>query len=253
MSNHKRKTYTLYVLHLPILLLALSVALLAYLSYLGDNKCNSRISILGSKSNKGEETNGSLNSGKNKNKESAKTENSRKYKENITKVVNKLDQVAKLEEEIGNTETSDEVQKVAETEEENVDNVANAIEAVESRSKWKTLLIGSDYKNLGQLRSNLIHITNSIRKLSANTEEVVEETNQTQLQQQLQALMNERTRIIDVIVANKEHFSLLGWVVKLFSGESAPPLGGIDDTEETTESTSGIDTTDNLNSGSSTE
>ena len=220
-------------------MLALAVGGLVYFGYLGTGNTGGGVSVLGSKSNKGGNSDNSVNSNKNKNKATVETVNSKKYKESISNVVNSLEKVSNTEEEIGNTETGQEIQKVADAEEENAEDIAEAISAVESRPKWKTLLLGSDYKNLGQLRNSLIHVSNDIRKLTNNTEEVIDPTSQTLLQEQLKVLTAERNRIIDVIVDNKERFSLLGWVVKLFNGISTPPIGGIDNVDETTESTSG--------------
>lgn len=239
MHKNIRKPYSLYVFHLPLLLLALALGGLAYLGYIGTTKNDKGTSVLGTKSNKGENSNSTLGAGKNKNKNTVETTNSQKFKKNMDNFVTSLEDVSDTEEQIGNTETSQEVQEVADSQEEETENVADAIGAVESRPKWKILLLGSDYKNLGKLRSSLVHVQNDIRKLSRNTDAVVDPSSETVLQAQLTALTAERNRIIDVIVDNKEQFSLLGWVVKLFSGTTTPPIGGGGDVEETTESTSG--------------
>jgi len=235
MQKNTKKPYTLHAFHLPIVILALALGILAYFGYLGTGITGDGVSVLGSNSNKGGNSSNS-----NKNKKAVETVNSKKYKENTANVVNTLEKVSKTEEEIGNIETSQEIQEVADTQDENDEDIADAISEVESRPKWKTLLIGSDYKNLGQLRSSLVHVTNDIRKLTNNTDEVIDPASQTLLQAQIKLLTEERNRIIDVVVDNKESFSLLGWVVKLFSGNTVPPIGGIGDVDETTESTSGV-------------
>ena len=252
MSKNNRKTYMLSVFSAPLVLLALAVAGLAYTGYINTNKQNREVSVLAAKSNKGKNSIKLTNS--NKNKDIEETANSIKFKENMGKFVNNLRKVSTTEEAVGNLETSQEVQEVADTEEENTEDIGDSIKAVESRPRWKTILFGSDYKNLGQLRSSLVHIQNDIRKLSSNSGNITDSANQTQLQTQLTLLTEERNRIIGVIVDNKEQFSLLGWVVKLFNGDSVTSttsaIGGV---EETTQSTSGSDATEDLNSGSATE
>jgi len=232
---NNRKTYKLCVFSAPLVFLALTVAGLAYIGYIGSNSGNRKQSVLASKSSKAQNSN--------KNKGVKETLNSKVFRQNISKFVNNLEQVATSEQEVGNIETSQEVQDVADTEEQNAEDIADSISAVESRPKWKTLLIGSDYKNLGQLRSSLSHIQNDIRKLSSNSGNITDSANQTQLQTQLTLLTAERNRIISVIVDNKEQFSILGWVKSLFSGGETPTTGGIGGVEETTESTSGSDAT----------
>jgi hypothetical protein len=148
------------------------------------------------------------------------------HKNKVLKVVDKLNEVSDEEEEIGNEETSEEIEEVANDEEENVDEVAEAIEAVETRPKWKTLLFGSDYKNLGQLRSHLAHNTNAIRKLTRAKNEVQAEGNEEDVQAQLGELIQERERIRNVITEYEDDFGILGWVFRFLNGYMG---GGLDD------------------------
>lgn len=241
---NKRKTYTLYAFSLPVVILALVVAGTSYVNYLGTNGVKESSYVLGSKS-KAVKSNKSSVTSSNKDKNVKTTVNSKKYKETITEVVNTLEEVAAEEGIIGNVETEKEVQEVAETQEEIVGEVADAIDAVESRPQWKSLLIGADYKNLGQLRSSLVHITNDMRKLNKNIDEVMVLDNQLMLREQLELMTQERARIINVLVDNRENFSILGWAFRLFNNydeEAAlntTPVGGIDQVEETTEATEG--------------
>ena len=112
---------------------------------------------------------------------------------------------------------ANEVEEVASEVEENKDEVADAIDEVESKNKFKKFLVGTDYKNLGQLRSNLVHNENQIRRLTKLTKGTVNEEDQVALQEQLTVLMQERERIKTVITDNEGGFSLLGWVFKFMN------------------------------------
>ncbi len=148
------------------------------------------------------------------------------HKKNITDVVISLNEISDEEDQIGNEDVSDEIEEVAIEEEENVDEVADAISAVEKRPKWKTFLFGSDYKNLGQLRSSLAHNTNSVRKLHKAQNEVQANGNEEDVQAQLGELVQERDRIRTVIAEHEDDFGILGWVFRFFSGYLG---GGLDD------------------------
>lgn len=121
-------------------------------------------------------------------------------------------------------EVADEIEQIAEEEEETTDETAGTIEQLESRNKFKNFLFGTDYKNLGQLRSSLVHNRNQIRKLTKVMSQVQGEEEKLMLEEQLVVLTQERERIKDVIVQNEEGFSILGWIFRLFSGYSEEPL-----------------------------
>lgn len=156
----------------------------------------------------------------------ATTPVAKQHKKNITEVVNKLEEVADTEGAVGNTEASQEITEVANTAEETAADTVEAIDAVESKPKWQVLLFGSDYKNLGQLRSSLAHNTNDIRKLSRAADVVEESSSSAQVQGTLATLELERQRIYDVIKANESQFSILGWVARFFTGYTPLPIGG---------------------------
>jgi len=140
------------------------------------------------------------------------------FKKNITEVIEELDDVAVSENIEGNAEAGEELQEIVETEEEMVEDVAEIIEEIEEESKLKTFLIGADYKNLGNLKSSLVHNRNQIRKLTKTTVKVQSEENNLAVQEQLIVLTQERERIKDVIEENESQFSILGWIRKFLSG-----------------------------------
>lgn len=146
------------------------------------------------------------------------------FKKNMVEAIEELDEVAVSENSEGNVEVGEELQEIAETEEEVVEDVVEVIEEIEGENKFKVLLIGTDYKNLGKLRSNLVHNRNQIRKLTKTTEKVQSEESNLAIQEQLIVLTQERERIKDVIEENESQFSVLGWIRKFLSGYVSEPL-----------------------------
>lgn len=237
----ENKSYNLYAVHIiPIVLL---IALV-----IGGVNYGSRLKVdsgdVLARQDKGKNNVGDKGKSDKKDTVKGKSENANSHRKNIQKVVEDLTNVVVTEEFVGNDEVSEDIEAVITDEEEEVDEIVEAIEAVEGRGKWKTFLMGADYKNLGQLRSNLAHNTNSIRKLTKAGTEVVAEGSEGIVDSSLTTLYQERARIQQVIEANENEFSLLGWIFKFLAGyDSSFNIVEIgDEVIEATESTETTET-----------
>jgi hypothetical protein len=155
--------------------------------------------------------------------------NAQIHREKIKEAVTNIKEVAEEEKAAGNEEVSQDINEVVNQEEQTDDNVAGSIEKVETKNKWKILLAGTDYKNLGQLRSALVHNRNQIRKLTQSMTQMQDPTTQAELETQITTLMQERERIKTVIQQSEDKFSILGWVFKFLYGYKETP---VDDQEE---------------------
>jgi len=111
----------------------------------------------------------------------------------------------------------EQVRAVAQQQNESKDKVADAIDKIQNRSKVKTFLIGTDYKNIGQLRSEMVKTKNQIDQLERLLDQTTSEESKTALQEQIQTLKQEQQNINDFLKANESKFSLFGWFVKLFN------------------------------------
>lgn len=111
----------------------------------------------------------------------------------------------------------EQVRVIAREQNESVSSTIRAVEKVQIRNKVKTFLIGSDYKNLGALRSAMVEVRNRLEKLDKLMEDALSDDDKTELQNQVDALGQERTKIEDFVKAREGKFSLFGWLVKLFN------------------------------------
>ncbi|MEK7555590.1 MAG: hypothetical protein AAB516_02095 [Patescibacteria group bacterium] len=111
----------------------------------------------------------------------------------------------------------EQVRVVAQLQNETKDKMADGIDKIQNRSKIKTFLIGTDYKNIGQLRSEMVKTGNQIDWLKRLIDKATSEESKTTLQGQVQALEQEQQKIEDFFKANESKFSLFGWFVKLFN------------------------------------
>lgn len=109
-----------------------------------------------------------------------------------------------------------EVKVIAEQQNETKDRAFDLINAVENRNKVKTFFIGTSYKNLGELRSQMVQTRNQIEQLKRLIEKAENDQDKAELQNQIQVLEKEQTSINNFITQNESKFSLFGWAVKLF-------------------------------------
>jgi len=139
----------------------------------------------------------------------------------ISKVKNtalEIKKIAKTEKETGNAEVGDEIIKsVDEISYNSVDNI-NSLEEVATRPAWKSFLLGPDYKNLGQIRSNLVKTENQIKNIEKAMEKNMGEEESAALRARLGELEEERLTIFNYIDERDDGFSLFGWLAKLVSG-----------------------------------
>jgi hypothetical protein len=140
--------------------------------------------------------------------------------EKVKNVVTKLEEISAEEEGLGNNDISGDIEEAVEDIEEGVVGVAVEIEEIEERPAWKNFLFGTDYKNLGRLRSSLVSTNNGIRKINSTMVRVEGTDSYDELGEQLGELNRERERIVDLIKEEEERFSLFGWVVRLLNGET---------------------------------
>jgi hypothetical protein len=165
--------------------------------------------------NQGEETQVQTqeqNSVKTKDKKENKGQfNAESHRSTVATFVQSLLTVADREGGIGQ-----EVKVIAEQQNNIKDRASDLINAVENRNKVKTFLIGTSYKNLGELRSQMVQTRNQIEQLTRLANKVENEGDKTELQNQIQALEQEQTNINNFIAQNESKFSLFGWAVKLF-------------------------------------
>lgn len=110
----------------------------------------------------------------------------------------------------------EQVRVVVNEQNDSKDSVADKIDKIKNRSGLKTFFFGTDYKNIGQLRSEMVTVGNQIEQLKALLDRTTNADDKATFQEQIKALTQEQQKINDFLKANESKFSLLGWFVKLF-------------------------------------
>jgi hypothetical protein len=149
--------------------------------------------------------------GKKDKKENKGQVNAESHRSTVATFVQSLLAVADREGGIGQ-----QVKVIAQQQNDSKEKVAESIDKVEKRGKVKTFFFGSDYKNLGDLRSEMVKTKNQIEQLKRLADKAENETDKTELQNQIKTLEQEQTNINSFITTNESKFSLFGWAVKLF-------------------------------------
>jgi uncharacterized protein with beta-barrel porin domain len=115
------------------------------------------------------------------------------------------------------TTIGEQVREVAREQDDSEENVSKAIDAIKKRNKITTFFFGTDYKNVGQLRSEIAKTGNRIEKLSRLLEVIPTSTPSTSTIAEIANLKLEQIKLNTFITQNENVFSLFGWFVKLFN------------------------------------
>ena len=138
-------------------------------------------------------------------------EMSEQHKSNVANVVQDLTELAGKDQNIG-----EDVRAVAQEQASSSERAIEAMQAVEARGGFKTFLIGTDYKNIGALRSEVVTTQNSIDRLTKAMDRATDDAVKADLETQIKALQETNTNALNFIQTNESRFSLFGWFVKLF-------------------------------------
>lgn len=155
-----------------------------------------------------------VNEGDN-NSKTPKPEANNKYLENSIK------KLEKIESRIQNKEIKTQITQVIEEEEQADENIDTSIASMEARPGYLKVIMGGDYKNAGQVRSEIVHLRNQISKLN-RIQDKVSPQEDTSIGETIKILQDELLVIDTKLMENLEGFSLFGWLNKLLAGFTLP-------------------------------
>lgn len=147
-----------------------------------------------------------------KNKESIGEIDKEEHRSTVANFVQNLLGIADKESGIG-----EQIRTIAQEQNQIQEKISSGIDVIQTRSKVKTFFFGTDYKNLGEMRSEMVKVQNQIEQLTQLQSEIQNEYNKVVMEEQLQVLEQEQTRIESFINTNESKFSLFGWLVKIFA------------------------------------
>lgn len=134
------------------------------------------------------------------------------YRSGVSRIVQELRRTASQNGGIGQ-----EVSKIAKEQEDSAKKIKEAMDKVDMAGRFRTLFIGTDYKNLGALRSELVKTQNAIDRLTKAMERTTDMDIRVGLQKQIDALKATLAKAETFAKDHESQFSFLGWFVKLFN------------------------------------
>lgn len=140
----------------------------------------------------------------------AKANNGQEHRSAVQNVVRELDKVAEKD-----TSIQTDLRTVSEEENSQSVVVQEKMERIQTRNRIKTFFLGSDYKNLGILRSELVTTQNHLEKLNKALERTTSTTIKTELEAQIKELELILAKANNFVSANESKFSLFGWLIKM--------------------------------------
>lgn len=108
------------------------------------------------------------------------------------------------------------VRVIAQLQNDSKEESSDAIDKIENRNKFKTFLLGPDYKNIGALRSEMVKTRNQIEQLRKLADKANSKKNTVEIKTQITILEQEQKDINSFISQHESEFSLFGWAAKLF-------------------------------------
>lgn len=129
----------------------------------------------------------------------------------VSAAVLKLTEVAGKDRNIGA-----EIRLIAKEQATSSAKTADAMQTIEQRNGFKTFLIGTDYKNIGALRSEIVTTENHIERLIKARDKATSAAVKAEIDAQIKVLQDDKTKVDAFMKTNENKLNLLGWVVKLF-------------------------------------
>ena len=134
------------------------------------------------------------------------------HKSAVAKFVESLEKIADKDKKVG-----EQFREIAKAQQEMDESIANAIDKVKKRGKFVTFLVGTDYKNIGKIRSESVKTDQRIVKLETLVNQAATSEIKDTLNKEIQAIKDEQLKLDNFIKMNEQTFSLFGWLAKMFA------------------------------------
>lgn len=142
-----------------------------------------------------------------------RVEMAEKFRNRVQEVAQELRDVAGKDQNIG-----EEISEVAKEQGEIADEDGEAMEAVETRGKFRSFLFGTDYRNIGKIRRNMVRSQNHINRLESARERATSDEVKEQINEKIADLQQIQSDTETFIQEYEDKFSLLGWLMKRIRG-----------------------------------
>ena len=152
---------------------------------------------------------------KNQNQEQVKPGNinSEEHRSTVSNSVQNMLRVA--DQEVG--EIGQRIRVIVQEQNESINTTIQAMEKVQTRSLIQKFFFGSDYNNLNTLKNEMNQTQERLNQLNDLVEDIQDEVDKEEIQNQIQVLEQEKTKIENFVQVQENTFSLFGWLTRLFN------------------------------------
>jgi hypothetical protein len=142
-----------------------------------------------------------------------RAEMAEKFRNRVQEIAQELREVAGKDQNIG-----EEISEVAKGQGEIAEEDGDSMEAVEKRGKFRSFLFGTDYRNIGKIRRNMVRSRNHISRLESTKERATSDDVKDTIDEKIVDLEQIQTDTESFIQEHEDKFSLFGWLMKRIRG-----------------------------------
>lgn len=135
--------------------------------------------------------------------------------------VHEIDDLKDEDLEVKNPKAKTVVEDAVDIAQESEATAESSLKEMEGRPGFLKFVVGPDYKNAGQVRSEIVRLRNQISKLT-RTREGLSASDRSTVDQTISALQKDMTSIETQLNDALSGFSLFGWLSRLLNGFVAP-------------------------------
>lgn len=145
---------------------------------------------------------------------SPKSETAQLHSSMVSKAVENL---VRASERMSDPGIGEEVRAIAQAHSQDEDKANKALDKAEERSSGLKFLVGADWKQLKEVKQVMQQNQVRIRQLQQLMNQVQNESEATELKEQIETLQIQNLELENQYRDNYEGFSLFGWLAKLFA------------------------------------
>lgn len=123
-----------------------------------------------------------------------------------------------LKERINNPEVGEQLQNSVEAQQHAQERIQETLTDMKARPGFLRFILGPDYKNAGQVRSQLVQMKNQINQLTRLKASIDDPESQQQLQGIIDDLQSQSNQLELQLNNSLTGFSLFGWLSRILSG-----------------------------------
>lgn len=144
-----------------------------------------------------------------------KSETSAIAEQRRSEVANAVQEMLQLADRNGGL--GEQIRTIAQSQNQNQEQLETSLETIQNRSGFARFIVGLNYGEINKAEKLLEQNREQIQQLNELRNQLANQSEQTTLTEQIQALEQANTDIENILNGYQNKFSLLGWIFKIFA------------------------------------